>query len=78
MVINQNKEFTLRGKTGWSVTEKQNNGWFVGYIEAKSNVFFFATNVEPKQGFDMKKFSKIRKEITLKILKEMNIIKIIQ
>lgn len=78
MIINQNKEFTLRGKTGWSVTKKQNNGWFVGYVETKNNVFFFATNIEPKQGFDMKKFSKIRKEITLIILKKMNIIKIIQ
>jgi beta-lactamase class D len=74
MVIEENVNYKLSGKTGWSVRNGNNNGWFVGYIETESNLYFFATNIAPKEQFNMQMFPMIRKEITLKALKQLNII----
>ncbi|WP_299836388.1 class D beta-lactamase [uncultured Tenacibaculum sp.] len=74
MIVMKDKEgVKLSGKTGWSIYNNINNGWFVGYVEAKNNVFFFATNVEPTTAFDMKLFPKIRKEITFKAFENIGI-----
>lgn len=75
MMIEHNKDYKISGKTGWSITENINNGWFVGYIEAKNQVFYFATNIEPKDDFDMQQFSKVRKTVTYRAFEEMEIMK---
>ncbi|MBK9331066.1 MAG: class D beta-lactamase [Ignavibacteria bacterium] len=75
MVINDNDEFILSGKTGWSFRDGNDNGWFVGYIETGGKVFFFAANVEPKENFNMDNFAHIRKQITLEALKKLDVIK---
>jgi len=36
-------------------------------------VYFFATNIDPREAFDMKLFAKIRSQITLQALKSLNI-----
>jgi len=74
MVIKQNERYILRGKTGWSIRNGKNNGWFVGYVQSKNKVYFFATNVEPKEDFNMEMFPMIRKEITFKALKQVQMI----
>ena len=74
MVLEQNDEYTLSGKTGWSIRNGNNNGWFVGYVESRNKVYFFATNIEPKEQFNMNMFSMIRKSITYKALEELKII----
>lgn len=74
MVIESTEAYTLSGKTGWSIRNGNNNGWFVGYVETPDNTWFFATNVEPDQKFNMEMFPMIRKEITTKALKHLNII----
>ncbi len=38
--------YTLRGKTGSVVRVDKYQGWFVGWLETKDNVYFFATNLE--------------------------------
>lgn len=68
MIISKNNNSILRGKTGWSIRNGNNNGWFVGYLQKEKKLYFFATNIKPNKDFDLKKFSKIRKEITLKAL----------
>ena len=73
MVIEENEEFKLSGKTGWSIRDGNNNGWFVGYIESQQKTYFFATNVEPKEEFDMEKFPMIRKGVTYRAFEEMKI-----
>ena len=75
MVIEENDEYKLSGKTGWSIRNGNNNGWFVGYIKYKSKTYFFATNVEPKEQFDMNMFPIIRKDVTFKAFEQMKIIK---
>ena len=74
MVIEENDEYKISGKTGWAIREGHNNGWFVGFVEKEMEVYFFATNIDPKEKFDMNLFSKIRKEITMNALNKMNII----
>ncbi|WP_083925168.1 class D beta-lactamase [Flexithrix dorotheae] len=75
MVMEENEEYKLSGKTGWSISEGKDNGWFVGYIELENNTWFFATNVEPGKEFDMNDFPKVRKEITFRALEQMGIMK---
>ena len=69
MLIDGNDKFKLNGKTGLSIRNGSNNGWFVGYLESKKSTYFFATNIEPKEGLDKQLFLGLRKEITLKALK---------
>lgn len=74
MVTQENKQYTISGKTGWSISNGENNGWFIGYIQTKNNIHFFATNVEPLAEFNMAMFPMIRKEVTFKALKHMELI----
>ncbi|RXG11232.1 beta-lactamase class D [Leeuwenhoekiella aestuarii] len=74
MIIAENENYTLRGKTGWSIRNGNNNGWFVGYIETGDDIYFFATNVEPKPQFNMDLFPMTRKNVTSKAFRQMEII----
>lgn len=75
MVLEKTGNYVLRGKTGWSIVDNLHNGWFVGYIEDKESVFFFATNVAPTSAtFNHKEFQKNRKRITYKAFKQLNIL----
>ena len=69
MVIEQRKDYCLSGKTGWSIRSGNNNGWFVGRLKTADKEYFFATNIEPGEGFDMGVFSSIRKTVTHQALK---------
>lgn len=74
MVIEDNASYTISGKTGWSIRNGNNNGWFVGYLETTDNVFFFATNIDPNTEFNMDLFGKIRTEITLSAFEKLDFI----
>lgn len=74
MLIEENESYTLSGKTGWSIRDANNNGWFVGYIEKGESVYFFATNISPHEKFNMDMFPKIRMEITMEAFKILGIL----
>jgi beta-lactamase class D len=45
--LERTADYTLSGKTGGGpISEGNYLGWFVGYLEAKGNVYFFAINLE--------------------------------
>ncbi len=73
LVLEKTDDYTLSGKTGLS--SQQDNGkslgWFVGYLERKDNVYFFATNLE-----DTSREALIPKrvEITKRILTELGLL----
>lgn len=47
LILEKNPSYTLSAKTGGgSIAEGKYIGWFVGYLETKGNVYFFATNIE--------------------------------
>ncbi len=64
--------YKLRAKTGGALREGCIIGWWVGWVEDKSNVYFFATNIEGDKLSPG--FLAARKEITRKILKDLNIL----
>jgi len=75
LLIEKKESYSLSGKTGWSIRNGNNNGWFVGFIESNEQVFFFATNIVPEKQFNMTMFPKIRKEITQKAFQHLGVIK---
>ncbi|OJJ15104.1 serine hydrolase [marine bacterium AO1-C] len=68
MVSKQTKTHTYRSKTGWTRKNGQDIGWWVGYVEAKNNVYFFATRLIKRKGDKNPHFLKGRKAITKLIL----------
>ncbi len=72
-IVKQDDDYTLRAKTGLSITNESYNGWYVGYLEKQDNVYFFATNISPKDKYQ-KSFNKKRKNITINALKQLNIL----
>ncbi len=74
MLLDQNKDYSLRGKTGWSIRDGNNVGWFVGWIERGDKTYYVATKVEPQEDFDMDTFARIRLQVSLEALRAMNFI----
>jgi beta-lactamase class D len=72
IILDEKPEYIFRGKTGWGQSDVNDIGWLVGWVEAKGNVYIYATNVESKP--DNKKFAESRRAITEKILKELEIL----
>jgi beta-lactamase class D len=74
MVIEKTPEYTLRGKTGWGIEEGENVLWYVGYVETKDNVYFFATRLINKFPERNSHLLEVRKQVTMDILRELKII----
>ena len=68
MIIEKTPNYTLSGKTGWAEVDGKDIGWFIGYVETDDNVFFFATNIEPRDSTNMKEFGQIRIKLTKELL----------
>jgi len=75
MITEQNPEYTIRSKTGWTMANSINTGWWVGYIQTKDNVYFFATRLLQDRKNNRSNFGMARKEITKMILRDLRIIK---
>jgi len=71
MVIEDTNEFKISGKTGWSYTNEIDNGWFVGYIESHKKVYFFATNISPKENSNINIFAESRINVTHRAFNEI-------
>lgn len=74
MIEEQTEEYTLRAKTGWTREGGKDKGWWVGYVERKDNVYFFATRLIKDRNTPNPGFAKCRKEITKTVLKQLKII----
>ena len=66
MIDEKTSNYTIRSKTGW----EGRYGWYVGYVETKDDVWFFAMNIDTKSKDDLPK----RKTITLETLRLKGII----
>jgi beta-lactamase class D len=71
MEVEKTNDYVLRGKTGLSNTNEIKNGWFVGYLENKNGVYFFATNIEPTKETNQDDFIAIRLNATKAALKNL-------
>ena len=74
MFIEEGDDYKLSGKTGLSNANQIYNGWYIGYIETQNNTYFFATNLEPKEGFTLNTFIKKRIDLTKSAFKSINVL----
>lgn len=72
MLLEDHADYKLRAKSGWAITPEKEIGWFVGYVEKENNTYIFATNIESQDAPEA--FGSARKEITMRILKKLEII----
>jgi len=75
MITDQKNDYSIRSKTGWTREKGINIGWWVGYVETKGGVYFFATRLLQDRKQNSANFGKYRKEITKSILKDLGILK---
>lgn len=64
MKMAQSDEYILRGKTGWVAATDPQLGWWVGWLETKSETHYFALNMDVLKPEDLP----LRKQIGLSIL----------
>jgi len=77
MVVEQGKDWTLRGKTGLSLRikpsiafwDKPNIGWWVGWLERGGEVWYFALNIDL-----MANQAKVRQNIVKAVLTAENLL----
>lgn len=69
MVKEKTDAFIYRGKTGWALRQGMNHGWFVGYLERKDGVYFFALIADMKGEETLQ----ARTEIVRNILQDMGL-----
>ena len=74
MIEEQTDSYILRAKTGWTRDGGKDTGWWVGYVERKDNVFFFATRIIKNRNEINPDFIRSRKEITRTILTQLHIL----
>jgi beta-lactamase class D len=70
LILEKADKYILRAKTGWSDFYTPQVGWFIGYVEKGTEVYFFATEIDIKKDADAAK----RAEITKNALKSLQII----
>ncbi|MFH7005162.1 penicillin-binding transpeptidase domain-containing protein [Flavobacterium bizetiae] len=74
MITEQNQEYTIHAKTGWTRDNGINTGWWVGYLENKNGTYFFATRLLQDRKQNSASFGNCRKEITKSVFRDLNII----
>jgi beta-lactamase class D len=78
MIQKETASFTLRAKTGWSSQSGMEIGWYIGYIEARNNVYYFSNCVQLSSDLMNQKdraenFIRSRKDIAVRILNDLDI-----
>lgn len=71
MISEKSETQIYRDKTGWTRRNGTDIGWWVGYVETKDNVYFFATRLLKDEKDNNPNFLQGRKEITKLILNEI-------
>lgn len=74
MVDDVNENYKIYAKTGWCTSVSPSIGWYVGFVETKDNVFFFANRITQNTTISTDDFLSLRKKITLASLKQLKII----
>ena len=70
MIVEETSDYVIRAKTGWATRVTPQIGWYVGYVETKGTVWFFATNLEIAKKGD----EKFRQDISMEALRVKGIL----
>ena len=73
MIEQKTDSYILRAKTGLGTVKTMNIGWYVGYVETKDNIYFFATRLQQDDPDKNEDFFTLRKTVTFNILQAMKI-----
>ncbi len=74
MIVKDTLDYVVRAKTGWGFQDNLNIGWYVGYVDTKDNVYFFANCIQTTDS-ENKDFARARIDIVYQILDELDLIK---
>jgi beta-lactamase class D len=74
MIAKDTLDYVVRAKTGWGIQDNKNIGWYVGYLETKDNVYYFANCIQTGDNSN-KDFVRARIDITYMILDELKLTK---
>jgi beta-lactamase class D len=74
MLTEQNDQYTIRAKTGWTRENNINTGWWTGYLETNNGTYIFTTRLLQDRTMNRSDFGSCRKEITKNVFKQLNII----
>jgi beta-lactamase class D len=69
MLVKQAPRYTLRAKTGWAQRMTPQIGWYVGYVEKKDAVWFFALNMDITNPQE----ARLRQEIVCQTLPDLRV-----
>lgn len=72
MLVKQNDKAAVRAKDAWAFEGEKMIGWYVGYVEAGTDVFLFVNYLECAHD-DQSGFGEARMAITYRILDELGI-----
>lgn len=74
MIEEQTDDYIIRAKTGWTRDGGMDTGWWVGYLEASDNVYFFATRLIKDRTESNPNFGSCRKTITKEIFRQLGVL----
>ncbi len=74
MVLEQDAEHTLYGKTGTAMRSGKMIGWLVGFIERSGSVHVYALNVETKDDGNLTGFLQQRLALTKALLRDQGLL----
>ena len=66
MAQDRGPDWVIRSKSGWAARVDPNIGWWVGWLERKGEVWYFALNIDMQRSEQ----AKARKEIVMAVLKQ--------
>lgn len=75
MLTEQNSNYSIYSKTGWTRENEINTGWWVGYIVNNNGAYFFATRLLQDRKINSAAFGNCRKDITKSVFKDLSIVK---
>jgi beta-lactamase class D len=70
MIMEENADYIIRAKTGWTARVTPQYGWYVGYVENRKSTWIFAANLKIRNQQDLA----LRKDLTFAALKVKKII----
>lgn len=73
MIARDTAGYVVRAKTGWGVQGAKDVGWYVGYLETKGRLYYFANCIQTDDP-DNKDFANARIDIVYLILKDLKLI----
>jgi beta-lactamase class D len=74
MLTETGSAYEIHAKTGMAIVSQESLGWWIGYVENKGQVYYFATRIRKETVLFTSEFTSARKEITKTVLRQLNMI----